>query len=53
MKFVEIWNEAYNLYCEDGEEQMWAFLREKVAENLLTEGDAQTMAEDIIETYKL
>ena len=53
MEFLEIWNEAYNLACEDGEEAMQAFLKEKVAENALTAGDAQTMAEDIMETLKL
>ncbi len=53
MEFSEIWNEAYNLACEDGEEAMRAFLKEKVAKGFLTAGDSQAMAEDIMETLKL
>ena len=53
MEFLEIWNEAYNMACEDDEDAMRAFLKKKVTEKILTASDSQAMAEDIMETLKL
>lgn len=51
--FQEIWNEAYNLYCECGSAVMWRFLTQQVKGGKITIGDAQCMYTDIIETYNL
>lgn len=56
-KFTEVWNEAYNIYCEDGNgseyKKMMEFLHQQVENGFLSEADAQTMAEDVIETASL
>ena len=51
--FTEIWNNAYNIFAETDDCQMWDYLREQIAMGNISQADAETMAEDIIETYNL
>ena len=51
--FTEIWNNAYNIFVETDDCQMWDYLREQIAMGNISQADAETMAEDIIETYNL
>ena len=47
--FVDIWNEAYNIYIEQGKNEMQKYLEK---ENI-SKGDALVMIEDIIQTANL
>jgi hypothetical protein len=51
--FTDIWNNAYDTYCEGDYCLMWDYLREQVNNGNLTQDDAETMAEDIVETANL
>lgn len=46
---VDIWNEAYNIYLEQGKNEMQKYLKK---ENI-SEGDVLVMIEDIIQTANL
>lgn len=50
--FPDIWNEAYNILAEDGEQPMWEYLRERVASGDMHEAMTE-IGNDIIETYNL
>lgn len=47
--FVDIWNESYNIYIEQGKNEMQKYLEK---ENI-SKGDALVMIEDIIQTANL
>lgn len=51
--FIEIWNNAYNTYAETDECLMWDYLRAQIKVGNISKDDAETLAEDVIETYKL
>lgn len=51
--FQEIWNEAYNIYCECGSVVMRRYLMEQVKRAKITLGDADVMYNDVITTYNL
>ena len=51
--FLEIWHEAYDLYCTHGKLAMHSYLRSLIRDGTLTQGDAETLAANIIETYNL
>jgi len=51
--FKEIWNNAYNIYADYDYGLMWDYLREQVNNGNISYADAETMAEDIVETYNL
>ena len=50
---ISIWNNAYDMYANGDYALMWDYLREQVNNGNLSYGDAETMAEDIVETYNL
>lgn len=52
-KFTEIYNEAYNILVDTDTSMMWDYLFEQVKEGNLTEEDASTMGDDIIDTRNL
>ncbi len=49
----EIWNEAYNIYCECGSVVMRRYLTEQVERGKITVGDAREIYDDVIITYGL
>ena len=51
--FIEIYNNAYNTFCETDDALMWDYLREQINNGNISREDAEEMAEDIIETYNL
>jgi hypothetical protein len=50
---LEIWQNAYDIYTNCDYAQLWDYLREQVNDGNLTYGDAETMADNIVETYNL
>ena len=54
MSFVEVWNEAYNIYTDFDRSEggrfndMMSFLRERVKAGDLSEADMHTMASDVM-----
>lgn len=52
-KYIEIWNEAYNEYAENGIEGLKEYMQGVVDSGNLSDGDANTMMADIVETYNL
>lgn len=50
---LELWNEAYSIYVDGDYGQMRNYLREQVKAGNLTEGDADTIAEDVVSTADL
>lgn len=52
-KFTEIWNNAYDIYCDTDEVIVWDYLKEQINNGNITFDDAQEMLNDIIETYNL
>lgn len=52
-EFLEIWHEAYELYCTNGKLAMNTYLRVLIRAGILTRGDAETLSTNIIETYNL
>ena len=53
MGFTEIWNEAYNTFCEGDDCLMWDYLREQIKDGNISADDAADIAEDVIDTYNL
>lgn len=51
--FTEIWNNAYQIYCDGDYGLMWDYLREQVNNRNILYDDAQTIAEDVVDTYNL
>ena len=53
-QFIEIWNEAYNVYVNMGSTlALREYLKTLTEAGTLTKGDAQAMYEDIIDTADL
>lgn len=50
---TEIWNEAYNLLCDEGIRSAKAYLNDQVAAGIIDEATAEFCLHDIIETYNL
>lgn len=53
MDFTEIWNEAYNIYTEQGKAAMWTWLEQKVKQGEISDADMRVMASDIFNTASL
>ena len=51
--FVEIWNNAYNVYADGDYDLMWDYLREQINNGNISYDDAETIAESIVDTYNL
>lgn len=51
--FTNIWNTAYDIYCEEDANAMWDYLRSLVDNNNLTQADAISIHEDVINTFNL
>jgi len=52
-EFLAIWQDAYELYCTNGKLAMHTYLRSLIRDGILTQGDAETLSDNIIETYNL
>lgn len=52
-KFTEIYNTAYDILVDTDTHMMWEYLFAQVDEGNLTQGDAITMGDDIIDTRNL
>lgn len=52
-KFTEIYNTAYDILVDTDTHMMWDYLFTQVDEGNLTQGDAITMGDDIIDTRNL
>ena len=51
--FLEIWDNAYNIYSESDDCLMWDYLREQVKNGNISQADAEELADDVIDTYNL
>lgn len=51
--FIEIWNQAYNIYIDMGKKDLKEFLKIQTESGSLSKADAIAMEEDIIETATL
>lgn len=49
----EIWDIAYEVYCETDEVGLWDYLKAQVQEGNISFDDAQCMFHDVIEQYNL
>ena len=52
-QFTEIYNTAYNILVDSDTSMMWDYLFAEVKKGNISQGDAETMGEDIIDTYNL
>lgn len=50
-KFTEIYNTAYNILADSDTSMMWDYLFKEVKKGNISQENAETMAEDIIDTY--
>lgn len=50
---VEIWNKAYDLYCDCGASALYTYVYNLVREGIISEDDADCLIRDVIDTYNL
>lgn len=50
---VEIWNKAYDMYCDSGDSALRTYVYNLVYAGILSEDDADCLIRDVIDTYNL
>lgn len=53
LDFLKIWDDAYNAFCDGGEESLDDFLNNQVTLGNIDKANADCIKDDVIETYKL
>lgn len=51
--FREIWDNAYSIYAETDDIQLWDYLKEQIKNGNIDRDTAEDIREDVINTYNL